>query len=60
MDNVENEVKSLIKTATWNTMANKADYVGMKLPHGDFVDELMDAIADEVYELIWEYIKDYD
>lgn len=54
----ENEIKSLIMTAVWNTMANRHDYWGMKLPHGDCVEDAMEEISDAVYDIIWEYIKD--
>ena len=57
---VESEVKSLIMTSVWNTMVKDGESVGLRLPHGDFSDEFMEKVADEVYEVIWEYVKDYD
>ncbi len=53
---VESEVKTLVMTAVWNVLVNHNIDID-KHPDSQGV---MDEVANEVYTLIWEYIKDYD
>lgn len=57
----ESEIKTLIETAVWNTLVNNEVSAGMRLPKDEFVvNDLMEKVSDEVYSIIWEYIKDAD
>lgn len=54
------EVKQIIANSARSFTEANADYVGARMPHDDYIEDFFRDLAQEIYEGIWEYIKDYD